>query len=223
MLPQVTAEHPFLEDPPLFQFLFRWPRLHECPEEGDELPVLLGHCTRQGNSHFIPHLATTEHNSFYRAHWNWSHININYLQEQIFQGSTLNRDLAFVPALGLCRVTRSQLEGRTNTDTFLCRAASEGLMVGSTWEGQFHLWERAGEISQLRNVVISCANPCVIYTQKQSFVAGLPSGLEPLQNKGLTAISEGEQVELPESPTCPPSTLGAHCPSLPHPRASAAP
>lgn len=41
VLPQVTAKHPFLEDPPLFQFLFRWARLHECPEEGDEFPVLL--------------------------------------------------------------------------------------------------------------------------------------------------------------------------------------
>lgn len=50
VLPQVTAKHPFLEDPPLFQFLFRWARLHECPQEGDELPVLLGHCTRQGTT-----------------------------------------------------------------------------------------------------------------------------------------------------------------------------
>lgn len=52
------------------------------------------------NNHFIPDLATTEQNSFYRTCKSCSDININYSQEQIFQGSTLNRDLAFVPTLG---------------------------------------------------------------------------------------------------------------------------
>lgn len=41
MLSQVTAKHPFLQDPPLFQFLFGWARLHECSKEGDELAVFL--------------------------------------------------------------------------------------------------------------------------------------------------------------------------------------
>ncbi len=41
MLSQVTAKHPFLEDPPLFQFLFGWSGLHEGTKEGDELAVLL--------------------------------------------------------------------------------------------------------------------------------------------------------------------------------------
>lgn len=45
MLSQVAAEHPFLQDPPLFQLLFRWARLHECTKEGDELAVFFRHCT----------------------------------------------------------------------------------------------------------------------------------------------------------------------------------
>ena len=44
MLSQVTAKHPFLQDPPLFQLLFRWARLHECTKEGDELAVFFRHC-----------------------------------------------------------------------------------------------------------------------------------------------------------------------------------
>ena len=47
MLSQVTAEHPFLQDPPLFQFLFGWARLHECTKEGDELAVFFRHCANK--------------------------------------------------------------------------------------------------------------------------------------------------------------------------------
>lgn len=52
------------------------------------------------NNQLIPHLATTEQDPFYRAHNNCSSIKIDYLQEQISQGLTLNRDVDFVPALG---------------------------------------------------------------------------------------------------------------------------
>lgn len=43
MLPQVAAEHPLSEDAALPELLWRRPRLHESPQEGDELSVLLTH------------------------------------------------------------------------------------------------------------------------------------------------------------------------------------
>ena len=43
VLSQVAAEHPLLQDPPLAQLLGGGPRLHEGPQEGHQLAVLLTH------------------------------------------------------------------------------------------------------------------------------------------------------------------------------------
>ena len=46
VFPQVTAKHPLLQDASLLELLLGGTRLHEGPQEADQLAVLFRHCHR---------------------------------------------------------------------------------------------------------------------------------------------------------------------------------